>query len=76
MSNFRVIQCPNCGSIQSSASTTVFKCFGCQKSKTINPKSKFGLGVKVLQTFDNGKSAALFIQEYKRLKFEEREANR
>lgn len=70
MSNFRVIQCPNCGNLQSSASNTVFKCFRCQKSKTINPKSKFGLGVKVLKTFDNGKSAALFIQEYTKLKNE------
>ena len=68
MKPFKVIQCPNCGNIQVSQTSTVFKCFRCGKSKTFNPKSKLGLGVKVLASFDTGNEAALFVQEYQRVK--------
>ncbi|MCK4670802.1 MAG: hypothetical protein KAT43_06375 [Nanoarchaeota archaeon] len=64
---YRIVQCPNCGNLQSTSSTAVFKCFRCNKSKKLNPKSKFGLGVKVLAAFDESAQAAKFIQEYTRL---------
>ncbi|MBW3011174.1 hypothetical protein KY335_02595 [Candidatus Woesearchaeota archaeon] len=67
---YRVIQCPNCGNLQSTSSTTTFKCFRCNKSKTINPKSKLGFGVKILAAFDDSAKAALFIQEYTKRLFE------
>ena len=68
MKKFKVIQCPNCGNYQVSQTTTSFKCFVCGKSRIMNPKSKLGLGVNVINSFDTGNEASLFIQEYKRIK--------
>jgi len=65
---FRVVQCPNCGTVQSTQAEKTFKCVRCNKSKTINPKSKFGLGIKILKSFQSGEAAARFIIEYTNLK--------
>jgi len=70
MNKFKVIQCPNCGNLQVSQTTTSFKCFRCGKSKTLNPKSKLGLGVKIIGSFNNSLDASKFIQEYKRIKYD------
>jgi hypothetical protein len=68
MKNFRVIQCPSCGNVQVSQTSSTFKCFRCGKSRTFNPKSQLGLGVKILASFDTGEQAAKFVQEYQRVK--------
>jgi DNA-directed RNA polymerase subunit M/transcription elongation factor TFIIS len=70
MNSFKVIQCPNCGNIQVSQTESVFKCFKCGKSKTYNPKSKLGLGVKILASFSSGAEATKYVQEYKRVKYD------
>ncbi len=67
---FKVIQCPSCGHVQSSQSNTTFKCFRCGKSRKMNPKSKLGLGVKILASFESGIQAAQFIQAYQQKKVE------
>jgi len=71
MKKFKVVQCPKCGNIQTSQSLLIFKCFRCGKSRTMNPKSRLGLGVKILDSFDTGIEAAKFVQEYLRKKLEE-----
>ena len=67
--SFKVCQCPKCGNIQSTQSETIFKCFRCNKSTTINPKSKLGHGLKILKTFSDGNQAARFIIEFTKIKF-------
>lgn len=62
---FRVVQCPSCGHVQSTQSMSTFKCHSCGASKTMNPKSKYGLGVKVLGSFGTGAAAAKFVQAYR-----------
>ncbi len=66
MKKFKVVQCPNCGSVQSSQTTIIFKCFRCGRSKTVNPKSRLGFGIKILESFDTGDEAAKFVQEYQK----------
>ena len=65
---YKVVQCPSCGKVQSTTADKTFKCFGCGKSRTINPKSKLGFGLKIIKTFNSGEDAAKFIIEYTKQK--------
>ncbi|MBW2987183.1 hypothetical protein KY336_01410 [Candidatus Woesearchaeota archaeon] len=68
--SFKVCQCPKCGNIQSTQSETTFKCFRCNRSTKMNPKSKLGAGLKILKTFSDGNQASRFIIEYTKQKWE------
>ncbi len=63
---FKVYQCANCGNLQSSEAAVVFKCFRCGKSKR-------AAKTKMLAHFGTGRESALFIQEYMKVKWEERQ---
>ena len=66
MKKYKVIQCPKCGHIQATGADKGFKCFRCGKSSTIHDSSEGGLAVKVLDSFDHPRQAALFVQEFNR----------
>jgi uncharacterized Zn finger protein (UPF0148 family) len=68
MKRFKAIVCPKCGFVQSTEAEGSIKCFGCGKSTVFSK-------LKVLQTFDTGQQSALFIQEYKKQKWETQKQN-
>jgi ribosomal protein L40E len=65
MRRFKVVVCAKCGAAQATESEKELKCRRCGKS-TVFKK------LKVLRTFDTGRQAALFIQEYTKLKWKQK----
>jgi len=63
MKRFKVVAC-SCGTVQSTEAEKTIKCVRCGKSKQMNK-------VKILKTFDTGKQAVLFVQEYNKLKWKQ-----
>ena len=66
MKRFKIIVCPNCGCVQSTEAESTIKCKRCGKSKQFK-------ALKILKTFDTGQQAALFVQEYTKLKWEQKQ---
>ena len=64
MKRFKVVVCPNCGVVQSTEAISVIKCVRCGKSKQFKK-------LKILKTFDTGRQAALFVQEYNKSKWKQ-----
>ena len=64
MKRFKAVVCPACGCVQSTEAVSAVKCKRCGKSRQFT-------ALKILKTFDTGKEASLFIQEYTRLKWKQ-----
>ncbi|MBW2995212.1 DUF1922 domain-containing protein [Candidatus Woesearchaeota archaeon] len=64
MKRFKAVVCANCGCVQSTEAVSVIKCKRCGKNKQFKK-------LKILKTFDTGKQAALFVQEYTKLKWKQ-----
>ncbi len=64
---FKVIKCTKCGRISVSSATKLFKCNYCNKSTTIFKKSELGLGVNLIKSFDDPKSASDYCRVAKDL---------
>ena len=66
MKRYKVIACPHCGYVQSSAAYDTFSCTQCLKTRKFRSTKVIGLNIKVLASFDHPKDATLYVQEYKK----------
>jgi transcription elongation factor Elf1 len=64
MPQYKICECPHCGTVQLSTAEKSLKCIRCGKSRGFSSK----LGVNVIKVFDDFRMAHAFISEYKRLK--------
>ncbi|MBW3016780.1 DUF1922 domain-containing protein [Candidatus Woesearchaeota archaeon] len=61
--NYKVFQCHECGTVQASTASSVFKCVRCGKTKLVRK-------AKILKSGLDGRTAAIFVQEYMKIKWQ------
>ena len=67
---FKVVQCNKCGQWQVMGGL-LFKCKRCNKSTKLRLKSKFGLNLKLIKSFDTGMEAQKFLKVFNEEKTKE-----
>ena len=60
---FKIVQCNKCGHYQVMGGLN-FKCKICRKTTKLKLKSKFGLHLKYIQSFDTGLEAQKFVSKF------------
>lgn len=60
---FKIIQCHKCGQMQIMGGWN-FKCKICRKTTKLKLKSKYGLNLKLIISFDTGLEAQKFLSKF------------